>query len=539
MGQDSPTDIHFQFKLRNLEGDAITSAINVEVAIYDAKEGGDQIWPGLGYSPTGTYTFEGIVPDASGVVALILGPAANPADLHIPTLGSSVFGGVTRYLELTLHDLQTGSSETLSPRLELIPYGPTGPSGVAGETGPMGSIGLTGLTGDTGAAGPTGSTGAVGPVGPMGPVGATGAHGPEGAVGQQGPVGETGAVGATGSAGETGATGAKGDQGLIGPVGPVGETGAQGEVGPAGSAGDTGAMGVPGVPGPEGAIGPVGPRGETGSQGVEGQKGSPGPEGHKGDPGPQGPEGIAWTGGAVRDPTGFGGTVDFSSSVSFSPVVAGSSVTFTYVKPVFNGGASFNNQIDAQADAYFWSDVHGEGNNQANAYFKNIFALGTKSFVQPNPENSAEAIVYKCMEGPNATVEAHGRAKMSNGVAFVELPPSFRLVADPESITVLLTPHADTQLFVEYVNARQLVIRERAGGRSSCDVSWQVMSDRVQPDAVPAVVDAETFFGWLDMDPATSSRLRQAWLEHAQSTQFEYEEALERAAASEQGSLQR
>jgi len=148
--QDSPSDVHFQFKLRDLEGVAVTSEIDVEVGIFDAKQGGNLIWPGLTYSSSGTYRFEGIMPDASGVVALVLGPAANPADLNIPSLGSSVFGGVTRYLELTIHDHQKGASETLSPRLDLIPYGPPGPTGEVGPIGPMGSIGSVGPVGGTG-----------------------------------------------------------------------------------------------------------------------------------------------------------------------------------------------------------------------------------------------------------------------------------------------------------------------------------------------------------------------------------------------------
>jgi len=318
-------------------------------------------------------------------------------------------------------------------------------------------------------------------------------------------------------------------------VGPIGSAGAQGPIGETGAAGAQGPIGTTGPVGPIGSAGAQGPIGEMGPEGAPGVDGLPGPEGPTG---PSGAPGEQWTGGDVRDPTGFRSDVDFGSSVDFAPQ-QGSSITFNNSKPLFNAGASFNRLIEVRGESLFVGNVHNEIGLETYAVFSNLYSLGHKSFLQPNPEDASEAVVYKCMEGPVSTVEAHGRAQLRDGVAFVELPPSFRLVAEPEGITVLLTPHADTQLFVEFINVGRLVIRERAGGRSHCDVSWQVMGQRVLVDELPPVVDAEAFFKWSDMEPAMGYVLRQAWAERAQAANLEYQEVLERAAAMPQGSQHR
>jgi hypothetical protein len=70
----------------------------------------------------------------------------------------------------------------------------------------------------------------------------------------------------------------------------------------------------------------------------------------------------------------------------------------------------------------------------------NIGATGTKSFLDPDPNDPTRSIVYISLEGPEAGTYFRGRAKFENGIARIPVPEHFRLVTDPEGLTVQITP---------------------------------------------------------------------------------------------------
>jgi hypothetical protein len=69
-----------------------------------------------------------------------------------------------------------------------------------------------------------------------------------------------------------------------------------------------------------------------------------------------------------------------------------------------------------------------------------IGAVGTKHFLDPHPTDPTRAISYISLEGPEAGTYFRGRARFQNGMARIPVPEHFRLVTDPEGLTVQITP---------------------------------------------------------------------------------------------------
>jgi hypothetical protein len=69
-----------------------------------------------------------------------------------------------------------------------------------------------------------------------------------------------------------------------------------------------------------------------------------------------------------------------------------------------------------------------------------VGATGTKSFLDPHPTDPSREIVYISLEGPEAGTYFRGRARFQNGIARIPVPEHFRLVTDPEGLTVQITP---------------------------------------------------------------------------------------------------
>ncbi len=82
----------------------------------------------------------------------------------------------------------------------------------------------------------------------------------------------------------------------------------------------------------------------------------------------------------------------------------------------------------------------GNGNTYGVYAWGNMGASGTKPFVEPHPYKAGAVIRYVALEGPEAGTYFRGRGQFVGGKAVIEVPESFRLVTDPEGITVQVTP---------------------------------------------------------------------------------------------------
>ena len=85
------------------------------------------------------------------------------------------------------------------------------------------------------------------------------------------------------------------------------------------------------------------------------------------------------------------------------------------------------------------------GMNDAGTYYGvfsagNFGGTGAKYFVEPHPHDASKVIRYVALEGPEAGTYFRGTARTHGREAIIEVPESFRLVTEPEGITVQLTP---------------------------------------------------------------------------------------------------
>ena len=80
-------------------------------------------------------------------------------------------------------------------------------------------------------------------------------------------------------------------------------------------------------------------------------------------------------------------------------------------------------------------------NDNTGIYFvNNLAGTGTKSFIEPHPTDPTKAIRYISLEGNEAGTYFRGRGKFERGLARIEIPEDFRLVTDPEGLSVQITP---------------------------------------------------------------------------------------------------
>ncbi|MCP4643451.1 MAG: hypothetical protein GY851_23590, partial [bacterium] len=106
---------------------------------------------------------------------------------------------------------------------------------------------------------------------------------------------------------------------------------------------------------------------------------------------------------------------------------------------------------------------------------------GTKSWVNPDPDDPTKAIVYATLEGGENGTYWRGTARLTDGFAEVALPDHFRKVTSPEHpVTVTVTPVGECNglMLVERGNER-IVVKELMGGQSDVEFDFIIMGMRL------------------------------------------------------------
>lgn len=95
---------------------------------------------------------------------------------------------------------------------------------------------------------------------------------------------------------------------------------------------------------------------------------------------------------------------------------------------------SSNNEYTASVGILGYSSITSvRGEN-------NISKGGTVSFTEPHATDAAKKIVYVALEGNEAGTYFRGRGKFQNGMAAIDLPEDFRMVTQPEGLSIQVTP---------------------------------------------------------------------------------------------------
>jgi hypothetical protein len=122
--------------------------------------------------------------------------------------------------------------------------------------------------------------------------------------------------------------------------------------------------------------------------------------------------------------------------------------------------------------------VHAQGN---------IGASGTKSFLEPHDTDPMRVIQYISLEGREAGTYFRGRARFQRGFARIEVPEDFRMVTDPQGLTVQITPIGEmAAVAVVRMDLNEIVAR----GSRDVDFSYLVQGVRAGfRDAKPIIHD--------------------------------------------------
>ena len=100
------------------------------------------------------------------------------------------------------------------------------------------------------------------------------------------------------------------------------------------------------------------------------------------------------------------------------------------------------------------------GTNYGAYAVGDIGATGTKSFVLPHPNDPSLVIRFISLEGPEAGTYFRGRGRLEGRAAVIEVPESFRLVTEPDSLSVQLTSVGrNGALWVSDLNLDQIVVQ--------------------------------------------------------------------------------
>ena len=104
-----------------------------------------------------------------------------------------------------------------------------------------------------------------------------------------------------------------------------------------------------------------------------------------------------------------------------------------------------------------------------------VFA-DVKNFRIPHPELLDKEIWYASLEGPEAAAYVRGTARLNDGKITVDFPEHFQLLANPDNMTVMLTPlSADSKgLAVVEKSSEGFMVKELHQGTGNYSFDWEV-----------------------------------------------------------------
>jgi hypothetical protein len=173
---------------------------------------------------------------------------------------------------------------------------------------------------------------------------------------------------------------------------------------------------------------------------------------------------------------------------------------------VYVSGGSAGGYFEDTDSNYYAYIAYGSYGIYTNG---DIYASGTKSFVQEHPTRSDQVIVYAALEGGEAGTYYRGTAQLTEGAATIELPEHFALITEEEGLTVQVTPRADCNgIYVADVSTTGVVVRELQGGTSNARFDFFVNGIR-SGYADYEVINSKSQLGLDEMEEARQQKEQQ------------------------------
>jgi hypothetical protein len=130
-----------------------------------------------------------------------------------------------------------------------------------------------------------------------------------------------------------------------------------------------------------------------------------------------------------------------------------------------------------------------------NAQGEGEFFADVKNFAVDHPTRADAKIVYTSLEGPEAAIYHRGVVRLRDGRAIIELPEHFSALANPDTITVQLTPRSFDSKGLGFgaIHDNRIEVRELQHGRGAYDVHFVIHAVRRGYEERSPVVARETF----------------------------------------------
>ena len=130
-------------------------------------------------------------------------------------------------------------------------------------------------------------------------------------------------------------------------------------------------------------------------------------------------------------------------------------------------------------------NVNDDANSTRAGFFVDDFGNGVvfadiKNFKMDHPEDPTKEIWYVSLEGPEAAAYERGTGNLEDGEAFIPFSEHYGLVANPETMTVQVTPLSaeSTGLAVVRKTKEGFYVKELFKGSGSYEFDWEVKAVR-------------------------------------------------------------
>ena len=92
--------------------------------------------------------------------------------------------------------------------------------------------------------------------------------------------------------------------------------------------------------------------------------------------------------------------------------------------------------------------------------FNNITKSGTVSFTEPHATDASKKLTYVALEGNEVGTYFRGRGRFQNGLATINVPEDFRMVTQPEGLSIQVTPIGEmASVAVASIGLDRIVVR--------------------------------------------------------------------------------
>jgi len=117
-------------------------------------------------------------------------------------------------------------------------------------------------------------------------------------------------------------------------------------------------------------------------------------------------------------------------------------------------------RVDGTTGAFITAGVLGHSGTSGVHSFDDITAVGAKPFVEPHPVDPSKQLVYVALEGAEAGTYFRGRARFERGLARIAIPEHFRMLTEPEGLSIQITPIGEMTTFaVMKIDLDEIVVR--------------------------------------------------------------------------------